>query len=74
MDSQSKLKQKYFKKEKPKHGTKYERKLRYDIRRLIVKIMHQVWYVKTIETTNERDDLKVKDKIRVLYDCILKLI
>ena len=36
--------------------------------------MHQVRYVKITEITNERDDLKVEDEIRVPYDCILKLI
>ena len=46
---------------KSKYWTKHERKQRYDFRGLIVRIIHQVWFVKITEITNERDYLKIKD-------------
>ena len=54
---------KNLKKENLSHGIKHERKQRYDIKGLIIKIKHQVWFYK-----------KKNKKIRVSYYYIFKLI
>ena len=66
-------KKQYYKREKPKKGSKHERHERYDIKGKVTKIKHQVCYVVITEVINSRDDIKVGEEIRVTYDCILKI-
>ena len=66
-------KKQYFKREKPKKGSKHQRQERHDIRGKITKIKHQVCYVMITEVINSREDIKTDEEIRVSYDCILKI-
>ena len=67
------IKKPYFKREKPKKGTKHQRAERYDIKGIVTKVKHQVCYVKIIEIVNEREEIEVGQEIRVPYDCVTKL-
>ena len=67
------IKKPYFKREKPKKGTKHQRAERHDIKGIVTKVKHQVCYVKIIEIVNEREDIEVVQEIRVPYDCVIKL-
>ena len=59
--------------DKPKKGGKHQRQERHDIRGKIAKIKLQVCYAMITEVINSREDIKVDEKIRVTYDCILKI-
>ena len=67
------IKKPYFKREKPKKGTKHQRAERHDIKGIVTKVKHQVCYVKIIDIVNEREDIEVGQEIRVPYDCVIKL-
>ena len=67
------IKKPYFKREKPKKGTKHQRAERHDIKGIVTKVKHQLCYVKIIDIVNEREDIEVGQEIRVPYDCVIKL-
>ena len=66
-------KKQYFKREKPKKGSKHQRQERNGIRGKITKIKHQVCYAMITEVINSREDINVDEEIRVSYDWVLKI-
>ena len=52
------MKRPYFKREKPKKGTKHQRTERHDFKRVITNVNNQICYVRIIEIVNERKDIE----------------
>ena len=73
MDIKINIKKPYFKRQKPKKGTKHQRTERHDIKAVDIKANLQVCYIRIIKIVNEREDIEAQQEIRVLYDCVIKL-
>ena len=50
----------------------YQLTERHDIKGVVTKIKHQIWYVIIIEIVDEKN-IEVGLKIKVPYDCFVKL-